>query len=89
MSLLGIFIEEPYLAFVPAMIFGEVFYRKRQYAVGITALLWALYAAWEISIKWTCPGECNIRVDLLFIYPVLIGFTILSILIACWRKWWP
>jgi hypothetical protein len=84
MNPLGIFIEEPYLGFIQAMIFGVVFFRKRQYAVGITALLWLLYAIYEISIKLriACSGECNIRVDLLLIYPVLIALTIFSILKA-------
>jgi hypothetical protein len=77
-------IEDPYLNFIPAVIFGVVTYRKRQPVVGLTALLWFLYGVYEVSIKLriTCSGECNIRVDLLFIYPVLIAFTIISIIKA-------
>jgi hypothetical protein len=42
-------IEDPYLNFIPAMIFGVVSYRKRQPVVGLTALLWFLYGAYEVS----------------------------------------
>jgi hypothetical protein len=35
---------------------------------------WLLYGVYEFGIKqrWLCSGECNIRVDLLLIYPVLV-----------------
>jgi hypothetical protein len=33
-----------------------------------------LYAAYETGMqqRWLCTGECNIRVDLLLIYPILL-----------------
>jgi hypothetical protein len=36
--------------------------------------LWLLYALYELGMKrrWLCSGECNIRVDLLLIYPALL-----------------
>jgi hypothetical protein len=42
------------------------------------ALLWAAYAAYEYLMyaRVLCTGECNIRVDLLFIYPALLGSTL-------------
>ncbi len=81
MNLLGIFIGYPYLAFVVALIFAVVFFQKRVSTVRTTAVLWFLYALWETSIKMrlTCWGECNIRIDLLLIYPILLIFTIVSI----------
>jgi hypothetical protein len=35
---------------------------------------WALYAVYETGMhqRWLCTGECNIRVDLLLILPVLL-----------------
>jgi hypothetical protein len=35
---------------------------------------WLLYAAYEVGMKqrWLCTGECNIRIDLLAIYPLLL-----------------
>jgi hypothetical protein len=36
--------------------------------------MWLLYAVYETGMqqRWLCSGECNIRVDLLLIYPLLI-----------------
>jgi hypothetical protein len=44
--------------------------RSRTTAVGV---VWLLYAAYEIGMqqRWLCSGECNIRLDLLVIYPAL------------------
>ena len=43
-------------------------------------IAWAGYAAYEgIYIPRNCTGECNIRVDLLLIYPYLAFVTICAI----------
>jgi len=36
--------------------------------------IWLLYAVYEFGMKqrWLCSGECDIRIDLLAIYPVLL-----------------
>jgi hypothetical protein len=40
----------------------------------IVGMVWVLYAAYETGMqqRWLCTGECNIRVDLLLIYPMLL-----------------
>jgi hypothetical protein len=46
-------------------------------------IAWAGYIAYEsIYIPRHCTGECNIRVDLLLIYPYLAFVTICTILYA-------
>jgi hypothetical protein len=37
-----------------------------------------LYAVYETAmrLRWLCSGECNIRVDLLLIYPLLLAATV-------------
>jgi len=43
-------------------------------------IAWVGYIAYEaIYIPRNCTGECNIRVDLLFIYPYLAFVTICAI----------
>ena len=44
----------------------------------VLALLWVAYAAYEYLMftRVLCSGECNIRVDLLLIYPALLGSTL-------------
>lgn len=44
----------------------------------VLALLWVAYAVYEYLMytRVLCSGECNIRVDLLLIYPALVGSTL-------------
>ncbi len=44
-------------------------------------VLWLGYAAYETGMKlrWLCSGECNIRIDLLLIYPLLLLVTAISL----------
>jgi hypothetical protein len=44
----------------------------------VLAVLWVAYAVYEylMYIRVLCSGECNIRVDLLLIYPALLGSTL-------------
>ena len=62
------------LAFVARAILAEQF-RSRFRTLGV---LWALYAVYEYLMytRVLCTGECNIRVDLMLIYPGLLGLTI-------------
>ena len=70
---MSVFIASPWLALIPAAVFAAFYRYTRSKVVAFTALIWALYALYEYSIlrRWTCRGECDIRVDLLLIYPVL------------------
>jgi hypothetical protein len=45
---------------------------------------WGLYALYELAMhwRWLCSGECNIRVDLLLIYPALALLTLVGIVAA-------
>ena len=70
---MAIFIEHPYLAAligVVLLVLGRNLRRRTLTGIGI---IWMLYAAYEtgMSQRWLCSGECNIRIDLLIIYPVL------------------
>jgi hypothetical protein len=67
------FIERPVLAFIPAALFAALYFVNRRAGILVAALCWALYATLETlnKARITCSGECNIRVDLLVIYPVL------------------
>ena len=42
-------------------------------AIGV-GIAWIAYSLYEFGMKqrWLCSGECNIRIDLLLIYPVLV-----------------
>ncbi len=51
------------------------------------ALLWFAYAVYEYLMyaRVLCSGECNIRIDLLLIYPVLLGSTLWVVVAAAIR----
>jgi hypothetical protein len=69
----AVFISHPVGAFLPAAVFAGLYFVKPRMGILIAALCWAGYAILE-TLNWariTCSGECNIRVDLLVIYPVL------------------
>ena len=70
---MGIFIEYPLLALaIGAVLLGLGRRGGRRVVVGV-GILWLLYSLYELGMRqrWLCSGECNIRVDLLVIYPLL------------------
>jgi hypothetical protein len=71
---MAMFIEYPFLAGMIGLLLvglGRWAGRRIVLAVG---LIWLLYAVYETGMqqRWLCSGECNIRVDLLLIYPLLL-----------------
>lgn len=81
---MGIFIEWPWLALAPAACFGFLYRRSRRTLSAAVAMMWLLYALYEYSMqrRWLCSGECNIRVDLLLLYPVLILVSAAALVVA-------
>jgi len=84
MRLLGIFIAYPWLALLPALVFGAAGYWSQRKVVLAAAAAWLLYAAYETAMarRILCSGECNIRIDLLLIYPALLAFSFFAAVVA-------
>ena len=80
---LGIIIAQPWVAGLIGALFAVLFAVRRIRPVGMAAVAWIAYCAWEYGMKLRllCTGECNIRIDLLLIGPIL-GFTTF---VAVWR----
>ena len=78
----AILISNPYLALVPATIFLFLYFTVKSKFILTMAIVWGLYALYETLnlLRITCSGECNIRVDLLLIYPLLLVFTVIGII---------
>jgi hypothetical protein len=71
---IGILVEYPILAAAVGILLLGLGRRKHQWtamAVGVISLLYAAYEA-GMQQRWLCSGECNIRIDLLVIYPTLL-----------------
>jgi hypothetical protein len=90
---LGIFVAAPLLALVPAFLLGLVYWRTRRRSALLAASAWLAYFLYEEAMRRRilCSGECNIRVDLLLLYPVLIAISLIAVVSAVrwWRGQWP
>jgi hypothetical protein len=80
LSIMAIFIQYPWLAaLIGLFLVGLGRSRGRRTAI-VAGVTWLLYAAYETAmrLRWLCSGECNIRVDLLLIYPLLLAATVVG-----------
>jgi len=77
----NIFTLFPPAAAVPGILYIFLFLHSRQWIQGIAASCWLLYAAYESAMQYggLCSGECNIRVDLLVIYPILLSISLVGV----------
>lgn len=80
---MSLFIAYPWLAAAIGAGFFLAGWSKRYWGVTAVGVTWVLYALYELGMqqRWLCTGECNIRVDLLLIYPILL----VASLAAAWR----
>jgi hypothetical protein len=46
-------------------------WQRPRLAVIVSGILWLLYAVYEPWAATSCDGGCNIRVDLVFLFPIL------------------
>ncbi len=80
----SIFILHPYLALVPVLIFGLFYFKSKNKLILVTTFLWLLYTIYEELhlLRIVCSGECNIRIDLILIYPTLIVLSIIALFLG-------
>ncbi len=67
------------------LIFRKFNLGHRARYLGLTSILWLLYALWELLIKLKTP-DADIRVDLLIIWPVIFILSLLSIILLFFNK---
>jgi hypothetical protein len=80
-------ISAPWLALLPALAFAAVARRRGGRAGWVAAGAWAFYAIYEegMYLRLLCSGECNIRIDLLLLHPLLLVGTVWAIVVL-WRR---
>ena len=87
---MAVLITAPWLALIPAAVFLLAYRRYRIRPALVAGAAWLLYAPYEYAMlhRWLCSGECNIRVDLLAIYPALgiISVAAAVALSTAWRR---
>lgn len=74
----------PLTALAIAVAFLALHARSRRRFVLVTAILWGGYAIYEelMRRRILCTGECNIRVDLVLLYPVLALLSIAALVVG-------
>ena len=74
MTALAVMIEYPFIAAAVGLVLLGLGLGTRRRTVAGVGTLWLVYAAYETGMRrrWLCSGECNIRIDLLLIYPALL-----------------
>lgn len=74
-----------FLLIAPAasILFLRLFVKTKHKFILVTGIAWVLYAVYEclIYLRVLCSGECNIRIDLLLIYPVLVTLTSVAVIL--------
>jgi hypothetical protein len=70
----SVLIELPWLGLIPAALFLAAYRGARRPLVMVVGVAWLTYVPYEYAMlrRWLCSGECNIRVDLLVVYPALV-----------------
>ena len=53
--------------------------------LGLTSILWLLYALWEFWVQFKTP-QADIRIDLLIIWPVIFMLTFVSTLLLFFKS---
>lgn len=85
---MAILIVRPWLALaIGGVLIGLGRWQRRRMTV-VAGALWLVYGCYETGMKlrWLCGGECNIRIDLLLIYPILLVAALLGAAALLWRR---
>ena len=82
LGILGVLsIAQPMLALIPAGLLATLYWISRRRVILLAAGSWFCYLPfeWGMKLRILCSGECNIRVDLLLIYPFLLLVSLAAI----------
>ena len=77
-----IFIAHPWVALVIGAGFAALWVWRHRLLAGITALLWLAYGVYEylMFLRVLCSGECNIRLDVLAVWPTLLALSSIAVI---------
>ena len=85
LKLMSVLVGQPFLGLAPAAIFLVCFAITKSKWALVAGSLWLMYCPYELAMKfrWLCSGECNIRIDLLAIYPLLLAMSLAAVAAMC------
>ena len=78
---MAVLTEYPLFALGPSVVLLYLFLVSRNRLILTAAILWLAYLPYEYGMKFhfLCSGECDIRIDLLLIYPLLAVASLVSL----------
>jgi len=78
---MAVLIEHPLLAAVPGAVFVALFAVSRKCLVLTAAVAWLAYLPYEYAMKLRllCSGDCDIRLDLMVLYPALLIISVVGL----------
>ena len=81
---MAVLIEHPLLAAVPGAVFVALFAVSRKLLVLTAAAAWLAYLPYEYAMKLRllCSGDCDIRLDLMVVYPVLLIVSVVGVAVS-------
>jgi hypothetical protein len=87
MDAIGILTVYPALALVPGFAFLAIYWRTRRAFPLLVTGAWLLYGLYEEGMRRRilCSGECNMRVDLLLLYPALLVLS--AVVVVRYLQW--
>ena len=77
------------MAIGAAVALGLLALARPRRSLWVAASCWLVYAVYEslMAARVLCSGECNIRIDLLLFWPILLLITLAALIKAvCARK---
>lgn len=82
-TIMGFLTTFPLGAAIIGTIFIIMYLKYKTRSSIITAETWIIYSVYEylMYFRILCSGECNIRIDLLLIYPILLVLSAFAIII--------
>ena len=80
---MGIFAGYPWLVIFPIGLFFYIGLAAKARFATATAVLWVIYGMyeWMMHARILCSGDCNVQIDLLVIYPILLLLSLTSLIV--------
>lgn len=66
------------IAFIVGGLFMALWFAARARLTAVAGAVWLVYAVYELLMyaRILCSGDCNIRIDLLLLWPLLLGVSL-------------